>query len=148
MKTNSEISIAGQWFGFYNYGPEYGPALAGERVIFSLLIEQASENEFRGKCIEIEGIGSSTKVSTIEGSLDNNFISFIKTYPEENVPGEENMPECENRLSYRGKFEPDTGRFRGSWEMWSTQIILGNQNNAEINTGDWEISQSSERYGL
>lgn len=80
MEDKNRILLAGQWFGYFSYGPEYGDQLEGERVIFSLLIEQVFNNKFKGKCVELEGIGASTEVSFIEGYIENKFISFRKEY--------------------------------------------------------------------
>ena len=148
-----KVSIAGQWYGYYNYGPEYGPELEGEKVIFSFLIEEVFNNQFKGKCIELEGIGASTEVSTIEGFLDNKFISFRKEYPT-NFTMDEQGVEAKSedylspRLSYNGQFNEKTNTFSGTWEIWSNERPAGEGAFVDIDTGDWEISKDSSKYGV
>ena len=74
------IFVEGQWYGYFSYGPDYGPELEGEKVVFSLLISLRGDGQFVGKCIELEGIGASREVSIIKGFVDGTSISFQKEY--------------------------------------------------------------------
>ena len=153
MEGNNQIVMAGQWYGYYSYGPEYGDKLEGEKVIFSLLIEEVFNNKFKGKCIELEGIGASTDVSTIEGFIENSFISFRKEYPTyyiidergKEIPYEEQL---HPRLSYSGSYNPAKQTFYGSWEIWSYERPAGEETLVDIATGKWEISKDHTLYGV
>jgi hypothetical protein len=153
MEHKNRISLAGQWYGFFSYGPEYGEELEGQKVIFSLLIEETFNNKFKGKCIELEGIGASTEVSTIEGFIENNFISFRKeysTYYTIDEEGKEGLHEdlLQPRLSYAGTYNTDKQIFSGAWEIWSNERAAGDGTFVDICTGQWEISKDHTLYGV
>lgn len=153
LKGETNLSLAGQWFGFFTYGPEYGAFLVNEKVIFSILMEEVFNNQFKGKCIELEGIGASTELSTIEGFLENEFISFTKEYPVNNFIGEKgNTVDFEGRvsprLSYKGQFNRFNQTFNGTWEIWSNEVPSGDGVFVNISTGTWEISKDPARYGI
>lgn len=153
MEDLNKIVIAGQWYGYFSYGPEYGPELENEKVIFSFLIDEAFNNQFKGKCIELEGIGASTEVSTIQGFLETKFISFRKEYStyymfDEN--GKEAIHEDPGnpKLSYKGEFDEETKTFTGTWEIWSNERPSGDGILVDICTGNWEISRDNAKYGV
>jgi len=153
LEDELRISLAGQWFGYFSYGPEYGELLMDEQVIFSILIEEVFNNRFKGKCIEIEGIGSSTELSAIEGFLENQFISFTKEYPSNNVIDEKgNAVNYEGSLnpmlSYEGQFNHFNQSFTGTWEIRSTEVAAGDGIYVDVCTGNWEMSKDSARYGV
>ena len=153
LEEETTISLAGQWFGFFNYGPEYGALLVNERVIFSILMEEVFNNKFKGKCIELEGIGASTELSTIEGFLENEFISFTKEYPNNSVIDENGNEVIYDgalnvRLSYKGQFNRFNQSFKGTWEIWSNEVPAGDGVFVNISTGNWEISRDPARYGI
>jgi hypothetical protein len=153
MKDKNSVSLAGQWFGYFSYGPEYGEQLEGERVIFSLLIQEIFNNKFKGKCIELEGRGASTEVSHIEGFIENNFISFRKEYStyytlDESGNEGKHLPFLHPRLSYTGSFNQSNETFSGTWEIIANEIPAGEGTFADVFTGHWEISRNHELYGL
>lgn len=150
---HDKINLAGQWYGYFSYGKEYGDLLEGERVIFSFLIEEVFNNKFKGKCIELEGIGASTEVSRIEGFIEDQCISFRKeysTYSTIDEFGKEGKHDnlLEPRISYIGTFNENTEIYSGSWEVWSNEIQAGVDTLVDIFTGKWEISKDHTLYGL
>lgn len=153
MTLTNKISIAGQWFGFYSYGPEYGDYLDGQKVTFSFLIERASGHTFRGKCIELEGPGASVDISTIEGALDNNVISFRKEYVSQYDIDEFGKtviaePAISNRLFYKGRYDESSAVFSGSWEIWREYEMYDGTVATDLFTGHWEMSKEAKRYGI
>lgn len=153
MEDEINIQLAGQWFGFFSYGPEYGAFLVNEKVTFSILIEEVFNHQFKGKCIELEGIGASTELSNIEGFLENEFISFTKEYPTNNFIDEKGnavyFEDTSNlRLSYKGKFNRFNQTFNGTWEIWSNEVPSGDGVFVNISTGTWELSKDPARYGI
>ena len=153
MDNFSGKSIAGQWFGSYSYGPEYGLKLEGEQVIFSILVDEVFNNQFKGKCIELEGLGASTEVSKIEGFIENNFISFTKEYPTNyyiDEFGKEVIVETEinNQLSYKGHYDEETKTFSGSWEIWRNVVSFGDSTSVNIGNGSWEFSKDNDKYRI
>lgn len=153
MNDKNSILLNGQWFGYFSYGADYGEQLEGERVIFSLLIEEVFNNKFKGKCVELEGIGASTEVSFIEGFIENKFISFRKEYSTYFTIGEfGNEGKHEDllhpRLSYTGIFNEETQTFSGEWEIITNERPAGEGTFVDICTGQWEISKDNTLYGL
>jgi hypothetical protein len=147
------ISVQGQWYGYFSYGPDYGPELEGEKVVFSLLISQQGDGQFVGKCIELEGIGASREVSTIKGFVDGSTISFQKeyaTYSTIDEQGNEGSYQggLEPRISYQGVFDAKTNSFNGSWEIWGNEVPYGDETLVDICTGNWQISRQSSTYGV
>jgi hypothetical protein len=148
-----KVSIEGQWFGYFSYGPEYGPELEGEKVVFSLLVEQLNDGQFVGKCIELEGIGASREVSTITGFMDGNNISFKKEYSNYftiDEQGNEGVHEASlaPRISYQGVYDAKTSSFNGSWEIWANEVSYGDGTFVDLCTGSWQISRESSSYGV
>jgi len=153
MEDKNKILLAGQWFGYFSYGSEYGEQLEGERVIFSLLIEEVFNNKFRGKCIELEGIGASTEVSLVEGFIEHQFISFRKEYPSYYTIdefGKEGKHEdlLHPRLSYSGTFNKISQIFSGAWEIISNERPAGEGTFVDIYTGYWEMSKDQNLHNL
>ena len=153
MKQENKINLHGQWFGYYSYGEEYGPNLHGEKVIFSLLFDEIFNNKFKGKCIELSGIGAVEEISSIEGFIEDDFISFQKLYSGKYVIDEEgnsletNDPSS-HELSYEGKYDYLTKIFNGKWEIWLNDKSSGDLNYILIGSGDWEMSKDSNKYGV
>lgn len=148
-----KASIEGQWYGYFSYGPDYGPKLEGEKVIFPLLVEQLNHGQFVGKCIELEGINASSEVSTITGFVDGKNISFRKEYRAYftiDEQGNEGIYEgsLAPLISYQGTFDTKTQSFQGRWEIWVDEAALGDGTSGYIYTGNWQISRESSSYGI
>lgn len=148
----NSTSIAGQWFGYFSYGPDYGPDLEGEKVTFSFLIEELHSGQFKGKCIELKGIGSSEEVSIIQGFTENGFISFTKEYQLYTTFDEHGneLPyggSLAPRLSYKGNYNQFNNTYNGTWEMCANEIPFGDGTFVDLATGLWEMGRDSATYG-
>lgn len=153
LEDELRITLAGQWFGYFNYGPEYGEILENKQVTFSILFEEVFNNQFKGKCIELDGMGASPELSSIEGFLKNNFISFTKEYPTDNVIDEKgNAVTYEGRLNpmlcYEGQFNHFNQSFTGYWEIRYNEVSAGEGVTVDICTGNWEMSKDAAKYGI
>lgn len=147
------LDLNGQWFGFYQYGPEYGPKVEGEKIIFSIIIEQNDDNSFGGKCVEIGGVGSSAELARLQGYIDDTFISFVKHYNRQitvDEQGRETVSDeaSSTRLMYSGTIDLDTYTITGKWEIWLDDANAPDRDAAEVTTGTWEISRDPARYGI
>jgi hypothetical protein len=138
--------LSGQWYGHYQYGEEYAPKLVGEKVKFSFLLEDLSDNHFRGKCIEIDGIGASTEISLVQGCLEGVNISFTKEYPQHYFIDEDGkdlkMPDdvCVN-LIYKGIYHPRLQSFSGTWELWKNEKDEDVGTFIDVFSGKWVMSR-------
>jgi hypothetical protein len=141
--------IGGQWFGYFNYGPEYGPQLEGKRVYFSLLIEAKPDGQFTGTCIELEGIGASEEISSLTGFVENGFISFTKEYKrygtiDENGWEGDYEGQLKPRLFYTGQMNYATQTCKGHWEMWAGEVLDGDGSQVFVTTGSWQMGRHAE----
>jgi hypothetical protein len=151
--SENAVDLNGQWFGFYQYGPAYGPKIEGEKVIFSIIIDQTEGRSFTGKCVEINGIGSSTEIARLQGYIDDTFISFVKHYKIHHAidpTGKETeLPEVSStRLMYSGTFDAETDTITGKWEIWLNDEDRPEVATSDVTTGTWEISRDPSRYGI
>jgi hypothetical protein len=71
--------IKGHWTGFYEYDAIYKMTVS--KATFRMILHDLGEGKFNGKCIDLEGADSDSEVATIEGFMENSFISFTKEYP-------------------------------------------------------------------
>ncbi len=153
MEDKSKIILPGQWFGYYSYGEEYGLKVNGEKVTFSILFDNVFNNKFSGKCIELSGIGSVNEISSIEGFIENDLISFRKIYNGKYcIDEEENSFEIDDpsphELSYEGQYNFLTKTFTGKWEVWLNDKTPGDLNYILIGNGGWEMSKDSSKYSI
>jgi hypothetical protein len=154
ISTNARaVDLNGQWFGFYKYGPEYGPKVEGEKIIFSIIIEQQDDRSFTGKCVEINGIGASSEIARLQGYIDDTFISFVKHYKKHpTLDSAGNPVELDSvsstRLMYSGTIDLETDTITGKWEIWLDDVDAPEGDPSEVTTGTWEISRDPARYGI
>lgn len=147
------INLDGQWYGYYQYGAEFGPNVEGTRLVFSIIIEQQADRSFTGKCVELEGIGVNREVARLQGYIDDTFISFVKHYKKhQHIDATGKDIELEDtsstRLMYSGTIDPETEIITGKWEVWLDRLEGIDHNPGEVTTGSWEISRNPSRYGI
>lgn len=136
--------MTGQWSGFFEYGPEYGDKLSGERVQFRLFLKDSDGGQFEGTCSDLEGLGSNFALSKIKGFLDDAFISFTKEYEQYQTIDEEGniFPPFKGqspRLSYNGLYNKATNSFSGNWEMISNERLYYEGSLVDFVIGKWEM---------
>lgn len=138
--------MEGNWKGFYSYGPEYGEELNGQKVYFRIHLT-SSESEFEGTSIDTEGIGSDFDKATIKGFIEDDFISFVKTYPRKiyiNEDGTTIADESEKpaEIYYTGNYNHLNKKFEGQWELIDHSQDLGEYGWLEdVSTGLWEMEK-------
>ena len=140
------LNMSGQWLGHFEYGPEYGD-LYGEKVLFSLVLDDLGEGQFSGTGHDLEGIGIHPEVAIVRGYLEGNSIHFVKEYPGTYALDEEgNLVEFKSQikpiLTYDGEFNERTKAFSGTWEI---EVNLGptlQGDLLEFCTGKWEMSRT------
>lgn len=142
----SSFSIAGQWLGQFEYGPEYGE-FYGEKVTFSLVLDDLGNGRFVGKCYELEGVGASPEPAAIKGFTDGHSIHFAKEYQkhyglEQDGTLVDMKYPADPILTYDGEYYQRTGSFSGTWEL---EIPLGSSPDGyefELVSGKWEMSRA------
>jgi hypothetical protein len=138
------ISMTGQWVGFFEYGPEYGSKISGERVQVRLFLKDSENGQFKGTCSDLEGLGSNFALSKIKGFIDDTFISFTKEYEQYQSFDEEGnifplLKGQSPRLSYNGLYDKVTKSFSGNWEMISNERLYYEGSLVRFVIGKWEM---------
>ena len=140
------LNMAGQWLGHFVYGPEYG-ALHGEKVLFSLVLQNLGEGQFEGRGYDLEGIGVQPGPAMIKGYIDGSSIHFTKEYPihlgmEQDGSLIEEKHYMKPILTYDGEYNERTSTFSGTWEI---EVNLGptvQGDLLEFSTGKWEMNRA------
>ncbi|RZJ86312.1 MAG: hypothetical protein EOO60_13605 [Hymenobacter sp.] len=145
-----DILDIGQWQGFFRYGAEYGKPIAGQEAEFRLFIEEYCDGQFSGRIIDWEGIGVNGEVSTVNGLLSGDLISFTKQYSTlfgldnmgnsttvEGIPG--------HSVVYEGRLDPNSKSFLGTWKI---RLAIGPTGKKIVNhvaTGTWRMAVRQEQ---
>lgn len=113
--------ISGKWIGAYTYGEEYDEPVRGKSVPFEM--ELTVVNGFiKGECTDTEAAAHFEQPATIEGSVHDHSINFVKRYPhywQHEKSGPRFLPKLPSQeVCYSGKFIDD--RFEGEWEIITT----------------------------
>lgn len=132
--------LSGKWIGTYTYGDEYDETVRGKTVDFELNI--SVENGFvKGECRDGEATGHFEKPATIEGTVLDNTISFVKRYPyywQHEKGGQRFLPKLPSQeISYSGRFEND--RFEGEWEIITTLVDAQGELISYKGFGNWSM---------
>ena len=73
-------SLTSRWKGEYTYGEGFPIEIEGKSVPF--LMELTFDGHiFQGTCVDEESGHIFSRPATINGIIDNNYVSFIKKYP-------------------------------------------------------------------
>lgn len=140
-----DILSIGQWQGFFRYGAEYGKLMEGQEAEFRLFIEEYFDGKFSGRVIDWEGVGANGEVSTVNGLLDGDLISFTKQYSTsfgfdkmgnsiivEGVPG--------HSVVYEGRFDFKSKSFLGTWKIRLPIGSIGRSVVKNVATGTWRMA--------
>ncbi len=105
------------WQGQYTYGDTYTDEYKGRSVSFTISWDN-TDGTIKGTCIDKDHPFGLT--ANIEGFIEENFISFIKTYPCYWEIDENNEPRIirdkpSQVIHYSGFFTDD--HFEGEWEI-------------------------------
>ena len=132
-----------QYFkGFYEYEQDDG--IISIPFVLNLLFDGT---KFSGSSIdeETKDLFSNVKV---EGFLEGDLISFIKTYPfeyfwdeqDQKMVANKNFPE--HRVTYQGHYNKSTKKYEGEWEIMIDETLLGGGVFKEqYISGYWEIER-------
>jgi len=132
-------NLSGTWVGQYTFGDGYPKSYKGKSVLFSVEMT-IDDGELTGNCFDNDH--PFDEPATLEGSVENDLISFVKRYPHAFVVDDDGktilMPdEPSHEVYYNG--ELIGGMFRGSWA-----IILGGstEDNVEFGgSGTWTMQR-------
>ena len=137
------MKLTGAWTGAIVYGKMYRNH-AGKELVFEMNIVQ-QDNLFKGECFDISGTGINSDPATIEGTLHENRISFIKQYPTlyyyKNGQTRIDSSKKGKEIKYEGVCDEDAQVFKGTWRyknayrfLWIFKI--------PSSSGKWEMRKS------
>lgn len=140
------ISIAGQWRGYYAYGPQYGEKLSGSKVTFELSLTDIGDNNFQGICHDLDNTISKNNSAVINGFTEDDFISFTKEYNQFFTITDDNQITTNSRLkkpdlNYYGHYDRVSETFSGDWELLGREHPHPDGDYVEIATGTWEMKR-------
>lgn len=136
--------IKGHWNGFYEYDSIYD--VNSSKATFRMVLDDLGEGRFNGKCIDLEGAVSDSGVATIEGFMENSFISFTKEYPaffeiDENGNRVEIKSNPKPLLTYTGHYDWLHKTFEGTWEILVDDETNKGANMVVAGAGKWKMSK-------
>lgn len=137
--TRSFPSVTGHWTGYYVYGPNYHPSLAGERVPFSLDLQDGEDGNFSGSGADSD-VSPSFRPAQIEGNITHERIIFTKEYPEAHYVDEDGTHITDKTqpgfsILYKGSWNEGEAMFRGTWKI----IVPGEGIDEPVQEGTWEM---------
>ncbi|MBO9203632.1 MULTISPECIES: hypothetical protein [Niastella] len=110
--------LSGTWTGAYTYGNEYDEPLKGKKVTFEMELTVVN-GIIKGICTDSESVTQFQEPATIEGSLTDNTIKFVKRYPhywQHEKSGPRFLPKLPSQeISYSGQLV--SNGFEGNWEI-------------------------------
>lgn len=134
------------WVGKYGYlyddaETEYFP------FEINVTLEKGS---FEGTVYEEEFSRTTGDLIAIKGFIDDDFISFVKTFPYGYWKDENNNVIIDENISgheviYQGYFDQKKGVWSGEWEIEiEREIINDNNYNVQIMVGVWEMKAKTD----
>jgi hypothetical protein len=132
-------NFSGKWVGQYIYGENYPDGVKDMAVEFTIEMV-ANAGIVKGTCIDEQSKHLFEKPATIEGTIRNNVITFVKRYPhywdiDENKRITQTPELPSQEIHYTGKFENNT--FLGEWER---MVMCANDKGdvyESISSGKW-----------
>lgn len=132
-------NLTGIWKGEYsfNHGSETEPQI--ELIPFTLTLSEA-DGVLKGTCTEKVG------KANIQGFIEEDFISFIKNYKEQDIDEEDQKFEEKNNpdITFSGNYNPGTKSFEGVWELILDEEKIGITEDyvLELQTGNWSMKKA------
>ena len=134
--------ISGKWQGLYTLGKEYEKN-EGQSTNFILELIEGDEDTFTGICIEDVSEFFDEPI-TVEGFIEDNFISFTKKYPCLYLKDENNNFKIDPRyehgdIYYSGEYDLEENKFQGEFELISDSFPYMEGWMEAIYRGSWTM---------
>lgn len=142
------MNLTGDWEGYYEYGEGYSLPYFGERVNLIASFEQKG-NAFVGEINELESAYSIPLTAMVKGEIDENIITFTKTYPKYPVIIDvENkkigFEDGELNIYHEGVVDIDFESIYGYWYI--KEIVEDKQGKYEhISSGIWLLKKQKKQ---
>jgi hypothetical protein len=140
----TDQKFLGKWAGEYIYGEDYPPSIRGKKVAFEIDFTFAN-GLLKGHCTDEEATPHFKLPATIEGTVCDNCISFVKRYPyywqNEEATGPRFIPKLPSQeINYSGNFQD--GQFEGEWEIVTIFFDAQGEPFAYKGNGYWHMKKA------
>jgi len=137
------MKLKGQWEGYYEYGAGYSLPYFGQRVKMTVSFEGTNDN-FKGTIEEEETEFSVSHLATIQGFCEEDYISFVKTYPvhpfiEEDGESVKIDKNDTLEVDYQGYIDEENKALYGSWSIAQLFTDENGQLQESISEGIWML---------
>ena len=134
------MEINGKWKGYYEYGLGYILPYFGNRVELEMIVNVDSSGNITGSTTEVPSEFSVNVEASIKGFIDQDLISFIKTYPV--LPsiaddGTIQLTEGTLEIQHTGFIDRENQAIYGDWLIEEKFINEEGYNDIEYLTGIW-----------
>ena len=139
------MNITGTWKGFYEYGVGYVLPHFGKRVEMEISFVADDSNNITGRVTETPSKFSVDAVATIKGFIDEDLISFIKTYPfrpEISEDGSNLLKEGTLDIQHTGHLDIENNAMYGDWLIEDYYIDEEGLNVEDYLTGIWFLERA------
>ena len=138
------LNLNGHWTGVIVYGYRYRQ-LQGKNLYFDLEITQ-DNNEITGTSIDTGGQGVSPDPANIKGTIENNFINFIKQYSsyhynDLNWQVVVDRTRLGSEIFYTGLYNEIENEFSGDWKLIHKVKLFGIVLFKLSATGSWTMKR-------
>jgi len=122
------LNLNGRWTGVIVFGNRYRQ-LQGKNLYFDLEITQ-DNNKITGTSIDTGGQGASPDPANIKGTIDDNFISFIKQYSSYHYYDLNGQVIVDRtrlgpEIFYTGLYNETENEFSGDWKLIHKLKLFG-----------------------
>ena len=138
------MNIEGKWKGYYEYGVGYQLPFFGSRVEMQVEFVVDQEGKFTGTITEIPSDFSVPMDAKINGFIDIDLISFIKSYPSHfQINPDNTMKVSEGSLDiqYTGYIDEKNHAIYGEWSIEDEFTNEEGFDDTGYSTGIWLIKR-------
>lgn len=138
------MDINGKWKGYYEYGAGYRLPYFSKRVETEIEFTVDNENKLIGVTSESSSEISVPLEGKINGFIDIDLISFIKSYssyPQINSEGKTEIIEGKLDIQYTGLIDNENQAIYGDWLIEEKFINQDGFEDVEFFTGIWLLKR-------
>ena len=140
------MNLNGKWSGYYEYGPGYFYPFFGSRVDFEINFILNNQGSFKGSIQEIPSQFSVPIEAEVKGFVDNDFISFVKSYkvrPEISEDGKSIIiKDGILEISFTGYIDKENACIYGAWDL-EEPFTENGETFIDYLSGIWMIKKES-----
>jgi len=135
------------WAGKYNFNEEAGEIIKEKIIEFEMHIK-VDDGSFSGRFIDQEYELLSELEVKVNGFFDENYVSFVVTYPYRRLYLADGTPVLQpdsinSEVTYYGEFEEDSQKISGNWEIIHQTHVGTLGVNVAVVSGPFEMEEKT-----